>query len=472
MRLTLMILLLIYSTKIYSQPNKSINLEGILSQYYLQSDEAIKAGITTKQKEIEWKNFSLSKLPTIAFNINPINFTQSIVPLQDPNTGNYNFIQNYVNNSNIGMNIAIPINFTGGSIYLSSNLNYMREFSLNKNSFNAGIFNIGYSQPLLGGRRNYILEKNINILKKSNIDNENKLKHYQIQKQCVSLYLQLLVSDIKLSNLKQNIKYTDKIFLISKDRFRSGEITELDVIQAEIQFNEQKLLFKDAENNRDQALRALLTFLNIEYNYYEVKIPEFKEERYIDTDIALSKFKSNNPFFYNKKIRLAELEKNLYAVKLKNGFNSSLNMSYGLNQYGTMLYQAYSNPSSNRGISIGVTIPVINWGRSKNNIKISSLQKEAIEIDINNEEIKMIENLRSSIQDYNYSINLLDIAEKQYILSERQCNLMMQNFKLGQNNYFELKTAIDQMQQSQTRYLNKLSEVWNRYYDIRTLTLQ
>lgn len=50
MRLTLMILLLIYSTKIYSQPNKSINLEGILSQYYLQSDEAIKAGITTKQK--------------------------------------------------------------------------------------------------------------------------------------------------------------------------------------------------------------------------------------------------------------------------------------------------------------------------------------------------------------------------------------------------------------------------------------
>lgn len=159
MRLTLMILLLIYSTKIYSQPNKSINLEGILSQYYLQSDEAIKAGITTKQKEIEWKNFSLSKLPTIAFNINPINFTQSIVPLQDPNTGNYNFIQNYVNNSNIGMNIAIPINFTGGSIYLSSNLNYMREFSLNKNSFNAGIFNIGYSQPLLGGRRNYILEK-------------------------------------------------------------------------------------------------------------------------------------------------------------------------------------------------------------------------------------------------------------------------------------------------------------------------
>lgn len=147
-------------------------------------------------------------------------------------------------------------------------------------------------------------------------------------------------------------------------------------------------------------------------------------------------------------------------------------MSYGLNQYGTMLYQAYSNPSSNRGISIGVTIPVINWGRSKNNIKISSLQKEAIEIDINNEEIKMIENLRSSIQDYNYSINLLDIAEKQYILSERQCNLMMQNFKLGQNNYFELKTAIDQMQQSQTRYLNKLSEVWNRYYDIRTLTLQ
>lgn len=315
----------------YSQKTDTLKLEHILKFYYLQSNEAQKAGISKEIGKIDWENFNLSKLPVISFNISPINFSKSIVSLQDPISGNYNYTSNYVNNSSTGINIEIPVNYTGGKLNLNSNLNMMREFSLNKNSFRANLLEISYSQFLFGGRKNYEFEKKISELSFKNLDNKTKQKHLEIQRQSVELYLDLLSKDIELKNSQKNKLYSDTVLHLSTIRYTNGEITETELTQVEVQQQQQLLMVEYSTITRSKSLRKLITFLNLEQKEYIVVIPQFQIENNIDFNDALIALNRNNPFFLEKEIRNTEAEQRLYNANTKQIFNLEINMSYGLN---------------------------------------------------------------------------------------------------------------------------------------------
>ncbi len=455
----------------YSQKTDTLKLEHILKFYYLQSNEAQKAGISKEIGKIDWENFNLSKLPVISFNISPISFSKSIVSLQDPISGNYNYTSNYVNNSSTGINIEIPVNYTGGKLNLNSNLNMMREFSLNKNSFRANLLEISYSQFLFGGRKNYEFEKKISELSFKNLDNKTKQKHLEIQRQSVELYLDLLSKDIELKNSQKNKLYSDTVLHLSTIRYTNGEITETELTQVEVQQQQQLLMVEYSTITRSKSLRKLITFLNLEQKEYIVVIPQFQIENNIDFNDALIALNRNNPFFLEKEIRNTEAEQRLYNANTKQIFNLEINMSYGLNQYGEFLYKAYSNPSLQQAFTIGITIPIIDWGKSRNLRRSARLQKMLTKFNIVNEEKQMVESLYAAVEEYNYACSISEISFEKLQLTEKQYQLMIKNYELGQNTFYDLMIANSQLLKSQAEYLKNLSEVWNRYYQIRSIIL-
>lgn len=389
-----------------AQPNKLLYLEDVLNTHYLTSNDAKLLRLQIIEESLNVENFRLKSLPNISLDINPTSFSQSIISLQDPASGNFNYTNSFVNNSNVGIGFSQPLNLTGGQFQLNSSINMMNEFSLDRNTFSSVPIKLSYRQPFIGGAKIYKLDKEVNRLREKNLSGSSKHGHYSVQQHCVELYMMVLVYDLLLKNSRINLHIADTIHSISQVKQSVGDITEQDFLQSEIQYEQSKTDVVNREIQYDKALRELLTYLNLEYANYAVVMPQYDFSPNIDINRAISDVNVNNPQFRNSQIIKAEAERNLYNVKLQGVFNGDVSISFGLNQYSDQLFMAYKKPSTQQSIMIGFRIPIIDWGVQKNNNAIAKSRYESSLLEADNSEKKIYELLRSTVEDYNYSVRV------------------------------------------------------------------
>ena len=136
--------LLLFASELYCQTIE-ISLDKILSDYCFSSPEAIKARLNYESANYSYENYKKGFLPSIAFNVNPASFNRSFRVLQNPTDGSYSYIEDFANNSSIGVSVSQKIGITGGSINMGSNLNMLNEFYDGRKSFGSSPFTIDLS---------------------------------------------------------------------------------------------------------------------------------------------------------------------------------------------------------------------------------------------------------------------------------------------------------------------------------------
>jgi len=148
--------------KVYSQDNlRAVTLDEVVNILSLKSSAAQIEKLNYQNEILQFENYKKSFLPSISLNINPVNPNRSLRLLQKPFDGSYSYIEDYSNNSSIGISVRQKVGITGGEFNVGSNINYLNEFSQKRNSFSTTPFSIGYSQQLWGGGKLHRLEKEI-----------------------------------------------------------------------------------------------------------------------------------------------------------------------------------------------------------------------------------------------------------------------------------------------------------------------
>lgn len=450
---------------------KVLSFEQVVYDMSLSSIDAKKAEFTRLQSNLAWENFNLRKLPTIGFNVNPLSFNQSIKSLQDPLTGDYNYVNDFSNNASAGISITQPLNLTGGKFVINSNLNLLTELSHNKNSFNTTPISVGYQQSIIGGAKSYKYEKRIQAMRFANLSKSHKKALFSIQLQSVQLFMRVLSSKLMVENAIENRASSDTLYGISKFKYSVREITEQESLQAELQWVNSCLEVDNATNQHEDALRKLLSYLGLGFDMYDVSMPEMVLPPQIDYDQATVEAVNNSPFFAEQDLKRIDAEKRLYSARLQNQFNGNIGLDYGLNQFGSQLYLAYQKPSFRQVVSVGLRIPIIDWGVGKNTYKSEKYQYQATNLDIEKSENDMYDGLLSSVNSYNQTVKMLSYAERSLNLSRRQYELLISSFELGEVSFYEISTARSELLRSQQTYIEKMAQTWVQYFTIRSMTL-
>ncbi|MEA4995929.1 MAG: hypothetical protein VB075_16610 [Petrimonas sp.] len=132
--------------KAYSQDTlRAVTLDEVVNILSLKSSAAQIEKLNYQNEILQFENYKKSFLPSFSLNFNPINFNRSLRLLQQPSDGSYSYVEDYSNNSSAGVSIRQKVGITGGDLNIGSNINYLNEFSLKRNSFNTTPFFIGYS---------------------------------------------------------------------------------------------------------------------------------------------------------------------------------------------------------------------------------------------------------------------------------------------------------------------------------------
>lgn len=450
---------------------QKLSLEMVIDTLSLQSPKAEIQRLNYNSQQLSFENYQKSMLPSFSFTANPLNMNRSLRLLQDPGDGQYTYVEDYSNNSTLGLNVRQRVPLTGGEISLRTDINYLYEFTQKRNSFNTTPLAFGYSQKLIGSRKLFAMEKQLEFKR-----NDNSIKQYclslsEIQEEALRLFISTLLNYMECDLNYATMVSNDTLVFISKKKYEYGGITEFELNQIEIQSLNSRYEYENSQKLYVESMQNLSTFLGLGLSKFEIKLPIFDLPIKIDQDRVFGYVERNNPFLIEQQITMMEAEQSFYTLKLNNQINGNVGLNYGINQFADNFIDAYKRGNTRQSVMVSFQIPIMQWGINRNKTKIGQNKYDQAIISNQMKKDQFKNEVLQVVNKYNSSVKLWFTAEKFYKLAQEQYHLMVRKYDIGKISVYELTNAQSELKQVMQHYYSAIRDVYVSYFNLRSKSL-
>ncbi|MEG0468077.1 MAG: TolC family protein [Mucinivorans sp.] len=420
----------------------------------------------------QFRAYRAQFLPSFSINGSLGEFDRSIVSLQDPNTGDYKYLQNFAMTNSLSLNIQQNIALTGGTISLTSSLGRLDQYAPERS--------VRYSSAPIS----LTLDQPIGTFNKLRWDRKIEPERYELAKytfleagqsiiaRAVDMFFNQLIAQQNLAIAKRNCESTDTLYQISKRRFELGAITNSELLQLELRLLNEEIAINENQLQLNLAQARLRSYLG--YNEkvdIMLAIPEEVSKVNINLEKAYSLAMDNTSFTYRQKISRLEADMAVAQAKANRNPHFSLYARFGLNQVGEDFGSAYQKPLDQQTVRLGVSIPLFDGGVAKGRLKMSLSQQEVIEASIAKDEIDRRQDIYLKVMQFNNQGVQCDFSGRADRVSQERYRLATEQFAAGRLSVLELNTAQSERNSAHNRLITELYNYWNYYYSIQRLTL-
>ena len=227
----------------------------------------------------------------------------------------------------------------------------------------------------------------------------------------------------------------------------------------------------EAESNYDAKMFQLRSFLGLsEQDVIEPVVPEPVEGIRMDYQEVLLKAHENNAFAKN--IRRRQLEAD-YDVAIAKGNRQSIKLfaSVGYTGKDRTMAGAFNPLKDNQVVEIGLSIPLLDWGKRKGKVKVAESNREVVLSKIRKEEMDFNQDIFLLVQNFNNQADQLEIAAEVDTLAEKRYHTSIETFLVGKINILDLNDAQSSKDEAKQKHVQELFYYWYYFYNIRSITL-
>ncbi|POR21773.1 hypothetical protein BWK58_11915 [Flavobacterium columnare] len=382
--------------------------------------------------------YRISLLPKVSVSVN-LPYQRSITEIIQTN-GSQKFIERNFLNSSMNLSISQVVPFTGGTLSLSSSLNNALDFNNKISSFSSNWGNISYYQTI-NGYNSFKWSKKLNPLRirKNSIDYlKQKLKlKYEVSK----LYSETQLIQLKIELIQQNVIKTEKLLFELEEKFKLGRITKIELEQVKIALEQFRGELEVNILQYNSGVEVLKDMIGSAVNEDLYLTPIIQEDFFIDKDLLIKAILDND-FDIEKAIKILEIDSNADKIKKEGAVSVNLQLGLGLNSTASDLSNLYNTPSQSQFITIGTKIPILDWGKARKNYNLAKLEKENLELMLNEEEEEIGEHT-NEMMNYKLTLTLQKKSlEKQIQLYKSITEMYEELLKRGRKTVVEYKTHL------------------------------
>lgn len=461
-------LFLVYAERLYSRDALTLDKAVYESVYRTRT---VKMGrLAYKKALLEHGIYKKEQLPSLSFNLSPMSFTHFQRLLQGYDTGGYHNVEEYTNTTSGELVLSQKIKATGGTLSIGSGLSFLHEFSSKVDNFSSMPMYLKYSQNLLGGRKSVRLQDSAQWLKYKAAQRQFCTSVSAEQQRVVELYLSAFTQKMEVDFYIQAVKTDSSLLNDAKHRHLLGKMTEYEYMELELQSLENMVALRKSKGELFKATHRVeveLQIVDFELAMPDVgKLPTYIQEGYV-TELA----RRNSHKTASLASKIADKMFDLHETKRKNHPNASISVMYGLNQYGNTLRTAYLRPNQQQALSVTMSIPIFQFGISRDWIKIAQAEYEASLLEQEEAWNDIAQQAHEEVFDYNCDMLNLDLARKKAALASRQYAFAVAEFKVGKCTGTELASSYRNNLQAQRDVVSSTCKLYADYYKIRHLTL-
>lgn len=314
----------------------------------------------------EYRSYKAARLPSLTLNMTPAQYYRYITQRYDSQENVDVYREQQMLSASAGLSIAQNLDLLGGTFYVDTQLDYMRNFGeTNFTQFSTVPFRIGYQQELLGFNA-FRWDRKIEPLKFDKVKKQYLYNAESVSEEAVNYFFALAMAQADYELAQDNVATSDTLYAIGEQRQKIASISQADLLTLKLDKVNARNTLRNAEIARKRAMSALATFLNLDRNsYIEINLPARPRHVDIPADRAIVLARENNPTFLEQRQNVLEAEREVDRTKKESRFNASFNASVGFNQVPDNISAAYRNLLQQDLVSFTVSIPLVDWGGAR-----------------------------------------------------------------------------------------------------------
>lgn len=469
-KLIISILCLSLCCTLYAQDTLTITLDGTLSlSRFSVEAQAAKNEFRTSY----WENryYKAELLPAVTFTGNLPYYSKSYNEYQNID-GSFGFVNSNYNQVFGSISVDQNVPFTGGKLSLETSLQRIDQFGANSyKRYMAVPAKLTYEQPILGFNRIKWMQR-IEPVKYLEAKARYLSSMEEVRLTAVRNFFNFLMAKVNLDMAKQNYDTSEMLYGFAKGKHDVGQVSDVDLLQLKVSLLNSETYLTDAQKEFNSAMFQLRSFLG--YDETVVLRPEMPDtglqQIILDYPEVLSLSLDNNPFTHNIQRRMLEASQELSKTKAERN-NISLFASLGWSGYDNRFQDAYSSLRNNQLVSIGVKIPLLDWGKSKSKVKIAESNLELVNATVKKEQLDFNQNIQLQVENFNMQFRRLSISQEADTTARSRYNTSVEAFVLGKIDVLNLIDAQLSKDEARRNYIQQTFLLWAYYYQIRGLTL-
>ncbi len=464
------ILLSIYALTAGASEVRQISLDDAILLARARSVDAAVAINTLRSAYWEFRTFRADLLPEVTFNATLPSYSRQYSSYQNSD-GSYNF----VHNDNLALEGSLSVTqriwFTGGTLSLTSSLDFMRQLSGNiGNRYMSVPVALKLNQPIFGVN-SVKWNRRIEPLRyreaKANFISATE----NVAMTAIQYFFSLLSSRQNEASARQNVANAEKLYEAALAKHRMGRISQNDVLQIELNLLNSRSSLTACESQVKSDMFRLRTFLDLDSTVeIEPIIPHIVPLVHIDFERALGYALDNSAFIDN--IRRRQLESD-YSVATAKGALYQINLfaQIGYTGTGQTLNSSYNPLNDNQVVQVGVSVPILDWGKRRGRVKVAESNRELARSRMRKERAEFSENLYVLVERFNNQHSQLDIARRADEIAMKRYDSSVETFLIGKISALDLNDSQTSKDSARLKYLSELFSYWYYYYQLRSLTL-
>lgn len=449
---------------------RRVTLDEAIAIARMSSVDAAVALNRLKASYWEYRTYKAQFLPEVSFSatLPSYNKKYSAYQLED---GSFTFVRD--NNLQINGSVSIDqnISLTGGKLSLNSTINYLKQLDGSKDSrFMSLPVALTLTQPLFGVNT-LKWDKRIEPVKYREAQADYLEATEQVAMETITAYFNLLLAQSAVAVASQNLDNAETLYEIAKVKRSMGQISKNDLLQMELNRLEARSTLTSAKSTEKSAMFSLRSFLALDDNDTVVPlIPDEVRPIAINYDDALEKAMRNNSVMLNTRRRQLEAD---YAVAKAKGDLRQINLFAQIGFTGTdnEFSGAYNRLKDNQVVEIGVSIPILDWGKRRGKVKMAESNRQVVVSQLRQQNLNFRQDLFILVERFNNQQQQVDIAASADAIAATRYDTNVKTFPLGKISTLDLNDSQVKKDEAKAAYINELYLYWLYFYQLRGLTL-
>ncbi len=229
------------------------------------------------------------------------------------------------------------------------------------------------------------------------------------------------------------------------------------MMNARIEVEDQMQIFRSFLGiNREVTLKVIT----------EDKVPDFE----IPLVDALQMAFANSPEPDTYERMKLQSQSNLANAKANAGLKADLYVQFGLTQTGNKLADSYRNPMNQQYASISVSLPILDWGRGKGQIRVAKSNVDLVNTQAEQGMKDFELNVMRMVRQFNLQSQYVEVASKTDRTADRRYEVAKRLYILGKSTILDLNASITEKDAARRSYISALKSYWSLYYGLRSMT--
>ena len=418
----------------------------------------------------QWRSYKADLLPEVSLSGTLPSYNKRYSSYQQAD-GGLSFVRNDYLGLDGSLNITQKLWPTGGTLSVESSLDYLHQTGSGMGSSNQLMslpVAITLSQPLFG--TNHLKwNRRIEPLRYREAQARFLTETEQVAMQAISLYFGLLLAGEQVNIARQNLQTAEKLYEVAQAKRRMGSISENDVLQMRLDVLTARSALTNSESTRQASQFALRSFLDVEADIMPA-VPEDIPQLRLVYDDVLGHALRNNALATTMRRRQLEAD---HAVASARANRQSINLYAQLGYTGTgdNMSSAYRHLLSNEVVQVGVTIPLLDWGKRKGQRKLAESNRDIVQGQLRQQAQEFRQNIFILTEQFNNQAEQLRIACEADTIARRRYHTNVETFKIGSISTLELSDAQKAKDQARQNRIQQLFNYWYYYYQLRSIAL-